>query len=173
MTPRTLLVAAALSLATPASAVFTEEPTSRAPSGDADYAAGVAAFDAEDWTGVIEAMTRVVERRPHHDNAWTHLGYAHRQAGDYEESLDAYGRALSLNPHHRGAMAYLGQTYLALDRVVLAKRLLDRLAGECRRVAMGFTDGGWLDGCEEHAALAAAIEAHARGERPTGYGGLR
>ena len=154
----------ALAVAPPAWAVFTGEMSQRAPSGDADYARGIDAFEAEDWAGVIEAMTAVVERRPHHDNAWTRLGYAHRQIGDYEESLDAYGRALSLNPHHRGAMAYLGQAYLELDRLTDAESLLTRLAGECRRVVLGFTDGDFTNGCEEHAELSAAIEAYRGGE---------
>ena len=166
---RHAILAAALALAPApvAWAVFTGEMSERAPSGDADYALGVAAIDAGDWPGAIEALGRVVARRPHHDNAWTRLGYAHRQVGDYEESLDAYGRALSLNPHHRGAMEYLGQAYLELDRLPLAERLLDRLEAECRRVSLGFTDGAFTTGCEEHATLAAAIDAHRRGE-PSG-----
>ena len=147
----------------PALAVFTGEMSARAPSGDADYAAGVAAFDAQDWPGVVAAMTRVVERRPHHDNAWTRLGYAHRKLRDYEEALDAYGRALSINPTNRSAMEYLGEAYLELGRVWEAHRLLDRLAAECRRVALGFSDGDFTDGCDEWATLA-AIEAHRDGE---------
>ena len=170
MTHRTAILAAVLALAAaPAAAVFTGEMSQRAPSGDADYAEGIAAFDAGDWPRVIDAMTRVVERRPHHDNAWTRLGYAYRQIGDYEESLDAYGRALSLNPRHRGAMEYLGQAYLELDRVAEAERLLDRLAAECRRVALGFTDGAFTNGCEEHGTLASAIAAHRRGEETGGF----
>lgn len=152
--------------APPAMAVFTGEMSTRAPSGDADYAAGVAAFEAEDWPGVVEAMKAVVARRPHHDNAWTRLGYAHRKMGDYERSLDAYGRALSLNPRNRSALEYLGEAYLELGRVREAKILLGRLAAECRTVTMGFTDGDFTNGCEEHAELAAAIEAHERGEGP-------
>lgn len=168
-----LAIAVALPGAQPAMAVFTGEMSARAPSGDADYAAGMKAFDAGDWPGVIEAMTAVVARRPHHDNAWTRLGYAHRKVGDFEESLDAYGRALSINPHHRGAMEYLGEAYLELDRVWEAKRLLDRLAVECRTVALGFTDGDFTSGCEEHATLAAAIAAHGRGEPVAGRYGSR
>ena len=161
--------AAALGLAcaaTPAMAVFTGEMSERAPSGDADYAAGVAAFEAEDWPGVVEAMTAVVARRPHHDNAWTRLGFARRKLGDHERSLDAYGRALSLNPRNRSALEYLGEAYLELGRVREARVLLIRLADECRTVTMGFTDGDFTNGCEEHADLAAAIEAHERGEAP-------
>ena len=167
----TLVAALALAPAPPAMAVFTGDMSARAPSGDGDYARGIAAFDAGDWPGVVEAMTLVVERRPHHDNAWTRLGFAHRKIGDYEESLDAYGRALSINPHHRGAMEYLGQAYLELDRIWEAERMLDRLEEECRRVALGFTDGAFTSGCEEHASLAAALGAHRRGEPIGGFYG--
>ena len=151
-------------LAAPAHAVFTGEMSERAPSGDPDYARGMAAFDAEDWAGVVAAMSRVVERRPHHDNAWTRLGYAHRKLKDYEESLDAYGRALSINPHNRSAIEYLGEAYLELGRVWEAERLLERLAMECKRVALGFSDGDFSTGCDEHQTLLAAIRAHRRGE---------
>ena len=163
-----LALALAAGPAAPALAVFTGEMSARAPSGDDDYARGIAAFDAGDWAGVVEAMTTVVERRPHHDNAWARLGFAHRKVGEHEDSLDAYGRALSINPHHRGAMEYLGQTYLELGRVWEAERMLDRLESECRRVALGFTDGAFTTGCDESASLAEAIEAHARGE-PFGH----
>ena len=157
----TLLAVACLLMPAPALAVFSGEMSARAPSGDGDYAEGIAARERKDWPAVIAAMERVVGRRPHHDNAWNILGHAYRQVENYEESLDAYGRALSINPHHREAMEYLGEAYLALDRFWEAEKLLDRLASECRRVSLSFSDGDFTDGCVEYVELKTAIDAYA------------
>ncbi|MBB4001796.1 MAG: tetratricopeptide repeat protein [Aurantimonas endophytica] len=156
-----MLVAAALIVPTDrAAAVFSGEMSPTVRSGDSDYADGVEAFEDEDWPAAITALAKVVERRPHHDNAWSLLGYSLRKSGNHERALDAYGRALSINPHHRGAMAYLGEAYLDLDRVRDAKILLIRLATECRRVALTFSDGNFQNGCGEYATLKQSIESY-------------
>ncbi|MEF2550596.1 CDC27 family protein [Aurantimonas sp. A2-1-M11] len=143
-----------------AGAVFSGEMSPKVRSGDSDYADGVEAFDAENWPAAITAFARVVARRPHHDNAWTLLAYSLRKSGNHERALDAYGRALSINPHHRGAMAYLGEAYLDLGRVRDAGILLIRLRGECRRVALTFSDGAFENGCREYTALEQSIRSY-------------
>lgn len=156
-----MLVAAGLLVPTDrAAAVFSGEMSPTVRSGDSDYADGIEAFEEEDWPAVITALSKVVERRPHHDNAWSLLGYSLRKSGNHERAMDAYGRALSINPHHRGAMAYLGEAYLDLDRVRDAKILLIRLAGECRRVALTFSDGNFQNGCAEYSTLKQSIESY-------------
>ena len=67
-----------------ARAIMSGEESKLAPSGDADYAAGKAAFLAEDWPGTVANLTMVVMRRPWHDNAHAMLGYAWRKLGDYD-----------------------------------------------------------------------------------------
>jgi Flp pilus assembly protein TadD len=141
-------------------AVFSGDMSPRARSGDADYADGIEAFDAKNWQGVVDAMRKVVARRPHHDNAWTRLGFALRKLGRYEESIEAYNTAITLNPHHREAMEYLGEAYLRLDRLADARAVLARLDGECKRVALVFTDGDFRDGCGEFKELKTKIDAY-------------
>ena len=126
-------------LSTPATAITGGGGSEQAPSGDDAYAAGKAAFGREDWAEVIEHMTRVIAERPWHDDAHNLMGFAYRKLGDYDRALEEYDRALKLNPHHRGALEYLGEAYLELDRPELAKEMLDRLAAECQRVAVGAT----------------------------------
>jgi|GEM_PF-4281178 len=141
-----------------AHAVFSGDMSPRAPSGDAEYAAGMEAWEAGDWTAVVFHMARVTGNRPHHDNAWARLGYAHRKLQRYDASLFAYGRALAINPHNRAALEYLGEAYVELGRFVDAVGVLDRLAGECKRVELTFSDGDFGDGCEEFASLRTLID---------------
>jgi tetratricopeptide (TPR) repeat protein len=129
------------------------------PSAD-DYAKGKAAFDQEDWQGVIEHMTRALEERPWHDDAHNLMGFAYRKLGDYERALEEYDRALALNPHHRGALEYLGEAYLELDQPQLAKEILDRLAAECQRIIVGARERTWQSDCEEWQDLNEAYEAY-------------
>lgn len=142
-----------------AEAVFSGEMSPRARSSDEDYANGIDAFEAKDWPGVVAHMSRVVARRPHHDNAWARLGYALRKLKRYDESLVAYGKSLELNPGNRSALEYLGEAYLELDRPADAEALLVRLDRECRKVSVTFSDGNFSSGCNEFIALAKAISA--------------
>ena len=148
------------SASTPAIAVTSggrsEQPS---PSGDA-YANGKAAFEQEDWRGVIDHMTRALEERPWDDDAHNLMGFAYRKLGDYDRALKAYDRALELNPHHRGALEYLGEAYLELDRPELAKGILDRLAAECQRISVGASDRSWQSDCDEWEDLNQAYEAY-------------
>jgi cytochrome c-type biogenesis protein CcmH/NrfG len=157
---RAVLVAVALlAAAAPALAVFSGEMSPRPRSGDSDYADGIEAYDRKDWAGVVSSMSKVVARRPHHDNAWTRLGYAYRQLGRYDAALDAYYHALARNPHNRNALEYLGEAYIRLGRIDDARNMLVRLEGECRRVALLFSDGYFSDGCAEYAVLKKSLDA--------------
>lgn len=150
-----LFIAAAPS---PALAVFSGDMSPRAPSGDKDYAAGIVSWDKEDWEGVVTHMSQVVSKRPHHDNAWARLGFAHRKLKRYDASLFAYGRALSINPHNRAALEYLGEAYVETGRFVEAAETLERLGQECKRVELTFSDGDFGDGCDEYKSLKMLID---------------
>lgn len=152
------VLAAAFVLPQPAQAVFSGDMSPRSASGDADYAAGVRAWQAMDWAGMIEHLDKVVARRPWHDNAHTLLGYAHRRLGNYETAFHHYDRALAQNERHRGAMAYMGIAYLHLGDKDAAVATLARLRGVCEQVVMTFSDGDFGNGCEEWAELKGAIE---------------
>jgi tetratricopeptide (TPR) repeat protein len=127
--------------------------------GDA-YAQGAAAFEREDWQAVVDHMSRAVEERPWHDDAYNLMGFAYRKLGDYDRALEAYDRALALNPHHRGALEYLGEAYLELDQPARAKAMLDRLAVACMRTAADASGGTWQGGCEEWQELNDAYEGY-------------
>jgi tetratricopeptide (TPR) repeat protein len=157
-----LALALVIGLSGTALAIMDDE---RPPADDPDYAAGLAAFERENWLGVIVAMEAVVAQKPWHDDAYTRLGFAYRKQGDYERALEAYDKALELNPHHRGALEYLGEAYLEMGRRGEAEAVLARLATACRRVA---PDGGdWRDDCEEWQDLSAALDAHPADLEPT------
>jgi tetratricopeptide (TPR) repeat protein len=155
---RGVLMVLLAAYAGPAGAVtgFDVEPA-LAPVGD-PYAAGVAAFEQEDWQAVLEHMSVALEVRPWQDNAHNLMGFAYRKLGDYPAALQAYDKALSLNPYNRGALEYLGEAYLELDRPDDAKATLDRLADACRLLAHGGVDP--LAKCAEWQELSEAYEAY-------------
>ena len=144
----------------PAAAVMSGGESARSESSDKDYAAGIRAFDAKDWQGLVDNMQKVVARRPWHDNAFSYLGFGYRKLGRYDEAIAHYNKALELNPRHRGALEYLGETYLELDRPEDAKAALDRLEKVCKHMAVGFSNGGWKSGCEEWEALLEVYDAY-------------
>ncbi len=146
--------------ASPALAVMSGEESNTVRSGDSDYADGKEAFLAEDWPAAIEALDKVVARRPWHDNAHNMLGFSWRKLGDYERAFVHYDKALSLNPRHRGALEYLGEAYLELGRTDEAKVILLRLAKVCDYVVMAFDNQGWKSGCEELRDLKEAFAEH-------------
>jgi tetratricopeptide (TPR) repeat protein len=143
-----------------AEAIMSGEESRLAPSSDADYAAGKAAFERKDWPSVIGNLTLVILRRPWHDNAHAMLGFAWRKLGSYNRSFEHYRAALALNPRHRGALEYLGEAYLELGRAEEANATLLRLAEVCNHVVMAFDNTGWKSGCEELDDLEEAFAEH-------------
>lgn len=141
-------------------AIMSGEESPLAPSSDTDYAAGKAAFQAENWQGAVANLTMVVLRRPWHDNAHNMLGYSWRKLGNYELSLDHYQTTLTLNPRNKAALAYLGEAYLDLGRTDDANATFLRLVKVCGHVVMGFDNNGWMTSCEELEALAEAFAEH-------------
>ena len=135
-----------------------ESPPVNASLRDTDYQQAHTALEQEDWQTVIEAASKVIERRPWHDDAHNLLGFAYRHLGDFELSLAHYYKALELNPHHRGTLEYLGEAYLQLSQLSNAKALLRRLATECKRVAKPNTD--WRRHCTEWQDLKHAIDQY-------------
>lgn len=140
-----------------ARAIMSGEASALVPSSDTDYAAGKAAFQAENWQVAIANLTMVVLRRPWHDNAHNMLGYSWRKLGNYDLSLEHYQTALELNPRHKDALAYLGEAYLDLGQLENANATFQRLAKVCGFIVMGFDNDGWRFGCEELEALHTAF----------------
>lgn len=153
-----LLAALLASHAVPAAAVTGFDAGPPPAAADNPYGAGVAAFEREDWQGVLDHMALAIEARPWQDNAYNLMGFAYRKLGDYPAALTAYDRALTLNPYNRGALEYLGEAYLELGRPDDAKATLDRLADACKMLAQGAADP--LATCEEWQELAEAYEAY-------------
>jgi tetratricopeptide (TPR) repeat protein len=150
----------------PAGAVTGFDAAPPPAAADDPYAAGVAAFEREDWQGVLEHMRAAAKLRPWQDNAYNLMGFAYRKLGDYPAALDAYGEALRLNPYNRGALEYLGEAYLELDRPDDAKATLDRLADACRLLAHGAVDP--LATCHEWQELSDAYRTYLAGDRSAG-----
>ena len=140
-----------------ARAIMSGEASALVPSSDTDYAAGKAAFQAENWQVAIANLTMVVLRRPWHDNAHNMLGYSWRKLGNYEMSLEHYQTALELNPRHKDALAYLGEAYLDLGQLENANVTFQRLAKVFGFIVMGFDNDCWRFGCEELEALHTAF----------------
>ena len=111
----------------PAGAVASGGESTRAESMDKDYAAGIRAFDAQDWQGVVDNMNKVVARRPWHDNAYAYLGLAHRKLGETARGMAYYQAALTANPDNLLARSYLGQAYAEAGDMVLARTELSEI----------------------------------------------
>jgi tetratricopeptide (TPR) repeat protein len=146
--------------APPAEAIMSGAESPRARSSDSDYADGREAFLRKDWKAAIESLLKVVERRPHHDNAHNMLGFSYRKLGDYERAFYHYEKALELNPRHKQALEYMGEGYLELGRIEEAKATAIRLDQVCRFVVMAFDNNGWKYGCEELEHLKKAFAEH-------------
>lgn len=139
-----LLAAAAPSLAdmTPAPPRSQTPPV---PSAEQEYARGVAATRAKEWSVAAAAFGRAVEMKPAYPEAWNGLGYALRNQGQYAESLRAYDEALRLRPDYPDALEYLGEAYVKLGRLDDARRVLERLktldAGRARELSEAIARG--------------------------------
>ncbi|HET8532649.1 MAG TPA: tetratricopeptide repeat protein [Methylomirabilota bacterium] len=120
-----------LAAAAPAGAEMTPTPPpSRlppAPSAEGEYARGVAATRAKEWSVAAAAFSRAVEMKAAYPEAWNGLGFALRNQGKYAESLKAYDEALRLRPDYPEALEYLGEAYVKMGRLEDARRVLERL----------------------------------------------
>jgi tetratricopeptide (TPR) repeat protein len=131
--PRPALALAGLLLlaALPAAAEMTPTPPPGrlppAPSAEGEYARGVAATRAKEWSVAAAAFTRAVEMKPAYPEAWNGLGFALRNQGKYPDALKAYDEALRLRPDYPDALEYLGEAYVKMGRLNDARRVLERL----------------------------------------------
>jgi tetratricopeptide (TPR) repeat protein len=120
-----------LAAAAPAAAEMTPTPApSRlppVPSAEGEYARGVAATRAKEWSVAAAAFSRAVEMKPAYPEAWNGLGFALRNQGEYAEALKAYDEALRLRPDYPDALEYLGEAYVKMGRLEDARRVLERL----------------------------------------------
>ncbi len=144
-----LLVLALLIPAAPVAADMTPAPPRTrmppAPSAEQEYARGLAATRAKEWSVAAAAFGRAVEMKPAYPEAWNGLGYALRNQGRYPESLKAYDEALRLRPDYPEALEYLGEAYVKLGRLDDARRVLERLrrldAGMAQELAEAIAQG--------------------------------
>jgi tetratricopeptide (TPR) repeat protein len=127
----TLVGLLVLAAAAPAAAEMTPTPPpSRlppVPSAEGEYARGVAATRAKEWSVAAVAFSRAVEMKPAYPEAWNGLGFALRNQGKYAEALKAYDEALRLRPDYPDALEYLGEAYVKMGRLEDARRVLERL----------------------------------------------
>jgi Flp pilus assembly protein TadD len=100
---------------------------SATPTAEQEYARGITARSAKDWTAAVAAFRKAVNMRPAYPEAWNELGYALRNQGRYPESLTAYDEALRLKPNFPEALEYLGEAYVKLGRMDDARKTLERL----------------------------------------------
>ncbi len=139
-------IAAAPVVLTPAFAAG-EDSFKPAVTEDADYKAGKAAIEKEDWKKAISAMESVSRKYRDEAAAYNWLGYAYRKSGDLNRAFQNYNYALRLDPKHRGAHEYIGEAYLLKKDTANAEKHLKILEGLCGKT------------CEEYQDLEKAIVA--------------
>lgn len=146
-----LALALALGIAAPAFAAGSSS-SSQSPyrSKPDDFAKGVQAVEAEQFTQAARLFERVVKREPRNADAWNYLGFSERKLENFDRSLTAYQTALRIDPDHLGANEYLGELYLQTGKPDKAKEQLQKLRELCP------------GGCEEYDDLQQAIRNHER-----------
>ena len=117
---------------------------------DPDYATGVKAIEAKDWTSAIRLLLSAALRDTRNADIQNYLAYAYRNSGDIALAFQHYNRALALNPRHRGAHEYIGEAYLMVKNVAKAEEHLAALQKIC------------LIPCEEFDDLKKKIDAYRR-----------
>jgi len=126
-----------------------DKPSPNAPR-DADYLAGVAAAQRNDWAASIARMKAAIAREPHNADAWNYLGLAYRNLGRPKESFRYFEQALRLDPQHLSAHESLGEAYLQVGDLALAEVHLRALQKLC---AMP---------CKDSRELEAQVQAYKR-----------
>jgi Flp pilus assembly protein TadD len=112
---------------------------------DKDYAAGVAAVKAKNWTEAVAKLKIAERRNPDSADLHNFLGFSYRNLKQFDLAFTHYKRSLTLDPRHRGAHEYIGEAYLMTRDLASAEKHRDLLKGIC------------LLGCEELADLEKAI----------------
>ncbi|MZR30985.1 tetratricopeptide repeat protein [Sneathiella litorea] len=115
-------------------------------SQNADFAAGKAAIDAEQWDAAIAAFTKVTSSEPNNADAYNYLGYANRKLKNYDAAFANYNKALDIDPEHKGANEYIGEAYLQTGNLKMAEEHLVKLDALC------------FFGCPEYTMLKRAVE---------------
>ena len=126
----------------------TESSPSPSRDEDPDYASGVKAVKARDWSQAVTLLQRAVQNDAKSADANNYLAYAYRQSGDLDNAFKHYTAALSLNPKHLGAHEYIGEAYLKTGNLGKAEEHLAVLDDLC------------FFGCEEFDELKEAIAAY-------------
>ena len=96
-----------------------------------DYAAGLKAIEAQNWSGAIRLLSSAALRDTRNADIQNYLGFAYRNSGDLSGAFQHYNRALSLNPRHRGAHEYIGEAYLMIGNRAKAEEHLAALKKIC------------------------------------------
>lgn len=141
-------IALGFGAASPAFAMGSNDPAPAAKPKNADFDAGKAAVEKQDWATATASLKKAVAAEPNNPEAYNLLGFATRKSGDPRGALQYYQQALSLDPKHIGAHEYIGEAYLELNDVAKAEEHLAKLSDLC------------TFGCKEERALKAAIAAH-------------
>lgn len=149
---KNIFCALLLALIVPVSMANMTQTTPAANKEDADFVAGKKAIDRKDWKSAVEALSRVIVRKPENADAHSYLGYAYRHLDALSSSFTHYNEALRLDPNHRGAHEYIGEAYLKAGQPDKAAEHLVRLEQICGKR------------CEEYQDLAKAISAYAKGK---------
>jgi tetratricopeptide (TPR) repeat protein len=79
------------------------------------------------YKAALKEFATAVKRDPSMHEAYTYIGYAHRQLRDYDAALKAYEKALRINPDYPQAIEYQGEAFVKLGRMDEAKFNYQRL----------------------------------------------
>ena len=131
-----------------------DEGDEQALLADADYAAGLSALKAKDYSSALPRFEAALKRFPEAADLHNELGYTLRKLGRLEQAFEHYKRALAIDPRHRGAHEYIGEAYLMTGDLANAEKHLTALRSICTLP------------CEEMRDLQAAVDAHRRRTPP-------
>lgn len=95
---------------------------------DAAMGAGVAALNAADYNGAVEAFSRVVTLAPDFAEGWNKRATALYLMGRTVESMQDIDRVLALEPRHFGALSGLGLCNVRLGKDQAALEAFKRAA---------------------------------------------
>lgn len=94
--------------------VWRKEPAARIREAEELNAAGIRAFEAEDYPAAARLFREATEADATNASYYTNLGVAYGELDDDTQAFTAYRRAVALNP--REAQAYLNMGYLYNER---------------------------------------------------------